>query len=138
MKGYPKTRFDIVDQSMIQEIAVTNDSGIKLLAMQTYTSDKGTEDWEVINTFNNFTKIKGPLSFLRHGQSQLTVAEILRNGGAVLGKRMVSEDATLANLTVRARIIVVDNVSYVYYYIVFVQKLLTITTPFPLPFRPIV
>jgi Zn-finger nucleic acid-binding protein len=84
--------------------------------MAPYTSDKGEEKWELLEGLDNFTDVKGPMSFARHGQAQLLVAEVLRAGGAVLAKRMVSDDATLANTTVRARIVVVDGVSYVYFY----------------------
>jgi len=117
MRGYPKFRAEIIDQSQIQDIEVKTLSGRKPLMMQVYTSDRGTEDWEVINTFNNFTDIKGPISFLRHGQAQLTVAEILRAGGSVLAKRLVSDDATFANVTIRARIVeTTDGKLYIYYY----------------------
>lgn len=116
MKGYPKSKFEIVDQTQIQEIDSSLVSGPIIVIMATYTSDKGTEDWELLRGFDGFTEVKGPMSFARHGQSQLMVAEILRAGGAVLGKRMVSEDSALANTTIRARVVQVDGVSYVYFY----------------------
>lgn len=116
MKGYPKSKFEIIDQSQIQEIQSSTVTGPIIIVMAGYTSDKGTEDWELLQGFDGFTDVKGPISFARHGQAQLIVAEVLRNGGAVLGKRMVSDDAALANTTIRARIIVVDGVSYVYFY----------------------
>lgn len=117
MKSYPKTKFDLVNQTSIQEINTNTVSTEPVaLFMQPYTSDKGTEDWELMNGFDNFVKAKGSISFMRHGQGLLTVAEALRNGAYVFGKRMVSEDATLANVTVRARVIVSDSVSYLYLY----------------------
>lgn len=116
MKGYPKTKFEIIDHSQIQEIQSSTVSGPIVILMQAYTSDKGTEDWELLQGFDGFTDVKGPMSFARHGQSQLVVADVLRAGGAVLAKRMVSDDAALANTTIRARIVVVDGVSYVYFY----------------------
>jgi hypothetical protein len=115
MKGYPKFKAEIVDQSQIQEIDTSTVSGPITVIMQTYTSDKGTEKWEVMSGFDGFTDIKGAISFSRHGQSLLTVAEILRAGGVVFGKRLVSEDAALANITVRARLIKIDGATYVYY-----------------------
>ena len=116
MKGYPKFRAVIEDQSMIRELEVIKNDGPKALFMVPYTSDKGREGWRTINKFEDLTKVIGPISFVRHGQGLLTLAEILRNGGSVLCNRMVSSDATLANVTVRARVIKADNVSNVYIY----------------------
>ena len=75
------------------------------LAMATYTSDKGSEDWKVYTTLDSFLKDTGSISFAKHGQPQLTVAELLRNGAAVFCKRLVSNNASLANSTVYARIV---------------------------------
>lgn len=116
MKGYPKSRFEIVNQTQIQTINVESISYPIALFMQPYTADKGTEKWELMDSFETFAKSKGAISFNRHGQSQITVAQILRSGGYVIGKRMVSEDAALANVTVKARVVKVGNVSYVYFY----------------------
>lgn len=116
MKGYPKFRAVIEDQSMIRELEVIKNDGPKALFMVPYTSDKGREGWRTIDKFEDLTKVIGPISFVRHGQGLLTLAEILRNGGSVLCNRMVSSDATLANVTVRARVIKADNVSNVYIY----------------------
>ena len=116
MKGYPKSRFEIVNQTQIQSIETATVSNPTALYMQPYTSNKGTEDWELITTFDGFTKAKGGISFRRHGQAQLTVAQALKSGAYILGKRLVSEDATLANTTVLARLVKVDDVTYVYFY----------------------
>lgn len=116
MKGYPKFKAEIIDRSQIQEIDTSIVSGPITVIMQTYTSDKGTEKWEIMRGFDGFSKVKGPISFARHGQPLLTVAEILRAGGAVLAKRLVSEDANLANITVKARLVKIDDASYLYIY----------------------
>lgn len=116
MKGYPKFKAEIIDRSQIQEIDTSIVSGPITVIMQTYTSDKGTEKWEIMRGFDGFSKVKGPISFARHGQPLLTVAEILRAGGAVLAKRLVSEDADLANITVKARLVKIDDASYLYIY----------------------
>jgi hypothetical protein len=116
VKGYPKSRFEILNQTSIQSIETTSVSNPTAIYMQLYTSNKGTEDWELISTFDGFTKSKGGMSFHKHGQAQLTVAQALRSGAYVLGKRLVSEDATLANTTVMARLVKVDDITYVYYY----------------------
>ena len=115
-KGYPKTQITIEDNTSISEIQTATTDGIVPIYMAAYTSDKGTEDWELLTTFENFTDRKGALSFNKHGQTQLTVANALTNGAYVYGKRMVSPDALLANATVKARVIVSNNVSYLYLY----------------------
>lgn len=116
MKGYPKSKFEIVNQSQITNIETVTPTDPIPLVMATYTSDKGNEDWEVLTSFNDFTKNHGGLNFTRHGQAQLTVIEALRNGAYVLAKRLVSDDATLANNSIRARVLKVGDTSYVYLY----------------------
>ena len=116
MKGYPKSKFEIVNQSQITNIETVTPTDPIPLVMATYTSDKGNEDWEVLTSFNDFTKNHGGLNFARHGQAQLTVIEALRNGAYVLAKRLVSDNATLANNSIRARVRKVGDVSYVYLY----------------------
>ena len=115
-KGYPRSRFDIVDQTQVQEIATASLAAPNAVIMATYTSDKGSEEWEMMYGLTDFSKRKGGIGYLKHGLPQLLVAEILRNGGYVFGKRMVSSDATLANVTIKARIVTVDDVNYVYIY----------------------
>lgn len=124
-KGYPRTQFSIEDKTSIAEIPVSTISGTIPIYMAAYTSDKGTEDWELITTFDKFTDKKGPLSFSRHGQAQLLVANALTNGAYVYGKRMVSPDATLANSTIKARVIVTNKVAYVYLYSVTAENVKT-------------
>lgn len=116
MRSYPRTRFDIVNNTSISEIETSTMSGTTSIMMAAYTSDKGSEDWELLYGLTDFTTRKGGLNFTKHGQSQFTVANLLKSGSYVLAKRMVSDDATLANVTVRARVVVVDGVSYVYLY----------------------
>ena len=115
-KGYPKSRFEIVDRTHIQEITTDAVPNPVAIVMATYTSDKGSEDWEMMYGLSDFVKAKGGISFTKHGQAQLLVAEVLRNGGYVFGKRLVSSDATLANVTIKARVVEADGVAYVYIY----------------------
>ena len=115
-KGYPRSRFEIIDQTSVQEIATTAVSNPTAVIMATYTSDKGSEDWELMYGLTQFTERKGGISFVKHGLPQLLVAEVLRNGGYVFGKRMVSSDAALANVTVKARLVTVDDAKYIYFY----------------------
>lgn len=105
VKGYPKTRFSIEDKTNTLEIT-TNSVGTNMpLAMQPFTSDRGPENWSVITSFKDFIDKYGEISFERHGQPQLVVADILKSGGAVLAKRIVADDATLANITIKAKVV---------------------------------
>lgn len=116
MKSYPRSQFEVVNNTSVEEIATNTVSGTTSIMMAAYTSDKGSEDWELLYGLSNFTDRKGGLSFSKHGQAQFTVASLLTNGSYVLAKRMVSKDATLANVTIRAKVVVVDNISYLYLY----------------------
>ena len=104
-KGYPRTRFSIEDRTSAIEVATNSVGGNMPLAMQAFTSDRGPEEWTIITSLKDFIKKYGEISYVRHGQPQLTVAEVLKAGGAVLGKRIVGDDATLANITICARIV---------------------------------
>lgn len=117
-RGYPRSRFEIVDQTQVQEIITDTVSNPTAVIMATYTSDKGSEDWEYMYGLTQFTDTKGGISFAKHGQAQLLVAEVLRNGGYVLGKRLVSSNATLANATIRARVVkdAINKITYLYVY----------------------
>lgn len=126
-KGYPRTQFTIENYTSIASIdTVQPDSKVIPIFMGFYTSDRGVEDWELITTFDKFTDKKGPLSFNRHGQAQLTIANALANGAYYYAKRLVSPDATLANATVKARVLVVNDVSYVYLYSVSAEDVKTL------------
>ena len=114
--SYPRTQFTIVNNTSVEEMATNVVSGATAIILAAYTSDKGTEDWEMLYGLTDFTTRKGGLNFSKHGQPQFTIANLLANGSYVLAKRMVSEDATLANVTIRARVIQVEGVSYLYMY----------------------
>jgi len=104
-KGYPRSRFDIVDQTQVQEIVSSVASEPAVVVMIPYTSDKGSEDWEMMYGLSQFSQRKGGINFAKHGIPQLLAAEVLRLGGYVFGKRMVADDATLANTTVKIRVV---------------------------------
>ena len=114
-RGYPSTKFQLFDQTQIPALnsEVTDNTPVALCA---FTSDKGPENWQMIRTLKDYTETFGGINFERHGQAQLTIAEILRTGGYVFGKRMVSANATLANVTMHARVVESDGVSYLYTY----------------------
>lgn len=77
---------------------------VRPLYLQLFTSDKGPEDLRTIHG-NDFFKLYGySPSFKKHGQPLLQAAEIIKAGGRLLCKRVVAEDATLANLIVVANV----------------------------------
>lgn len=115
-KGYPRTRFNIIDRTNTPEIATeTIGSPSVPMPMALYTSDKGPEEWRVITRLSDFTEQTGPMSFTNHGQPQLTVAEELRSGAAVFCKRLVADDATFANATIYATVVLSGTTAYIYY-----------------------
>ena len=72
-KGYPRSRFDIVDQTQVQEISNATVSAPATVIMATYTSDKGSEDWEMMYGLTDFSKRKGGMTFrltLYHNSSK--------------------------------------------------------------------
>ncbi|MGL5752485.1 MAG: hypothetical protein ACRCXT_18260 [Paraclostridium sp.] len=71
------------------------------------SSDKGDERMRITNEddfFNSYVLDKKTI-FQKHGQPLLQAANIVSNGGKILIKRVVAEDATLANVTVLAKVI---------------------------------
>ena len=115
-KGYPRSRFDIVDQTQVQEIVTAVTRNPVAVVMIPYTSDKGSEDWEMLYGLTDFTSRKGGINFTKHGLPQLLAAEVLRVGGYVFGKRMVADNATIANATIKARLVTVGEEKFVYIY----------------------
>jgi len=99
--NYPNTKFEIIDQSQVQEpVKVKNGTP---LFMCCSTTDKGPEDLRVV-TDSDFEKLYGKVSFVKHGQPQLQTAVTLKEGAQVLMKRIVSPDALLANTVIVAKV----------------------------------
>lgn len=98
----PGTTIRLIDQSATTN--VVEDTLIRPLFLQLFTSDKGPENLRTVHG-NEFFKLYGNVpSFKKHGQPLLQAAEIIKAGGEVLCKRIVAEDATLANLVVVAKV----------------------------------
>ena len=59
-KGYPRTRFEILNQTTVQEITqdLAGDSLVPV-AMAAYTSDKGSEDWQEFTNLSDFVNQTG-------------------------------------------------------------------------------
>ena len=68
-----------------------------------FSSDKGPEKITVTD-YSRFIKLYGTPSFEKYGHPSLQAFNILKAGGRIIGKRIVSESATLPNLIVVANI----------------------------------
>lgn len=99
---YPKTSFNIIDKTFVQDLDTSIQS--EPLFFMGFSSDKGPEDLRIVNA-TNFSKLYGSsVSYVKHGQPLLQAANIVNNGGTLLAKRVVADDATLANVIVLAKV----------------------------------
>lgn len=98
----PGTKINWFDHSVKSN--TIEDTIVRPLYLQLFTSDKGPESLHTIHG-NDFFKLYGNNpSFKKHGQPLLQAAEIVKAGGEVLCKRIVAEDATLANFVIVAKV----------------------------------
>ena len=99
---YPTAIFELIDQSEASALQATE--VVQPLFMLGFSSDKGPEDLRVVKG-NTFFKLYGDdISFVKHGQPLLQAANIINNGGTLLAKRVVADDAMLANIVVLAKV----------------------------------
>ena len=102
---YPGVIVEYDDQSNISSLVSATEVRNRPLFAALFTSDKGTEEWTRC-TKDNFFKIYGKnISFAKHGQPLLQAAMTVNAGGELLCKRLVSSDASLANLGITATIV---------------------------------
>lgn len=101
-KNRPGTIINWHDQ--VASTNVIEEAIIRPLYLQLFTSDKGPETLRTVHG-NEFFKLYGSTpSFKKHGQPLLQAAEIIKAGGEVLCKRVVADDATLANFVIVAKV----------------------------------
>ena len=101
-KNRPGTIINWIDQSAISN--VIEEALVHPLYLQLFTSDKGPENLRTVNG-NDFFHLYGSTpSFKKHGQPLIQAAEIIKAGGELLCKRVVADDAALANLIVVAKV----------------------------------
>lgn len=99
---YPFTNFTIIDNSQIPQLNEPTVSRPNYLCP--ITADKGPEKL-VECTYANFHKYFGDdISFAKHGQPLLQAAIAADNGAIVYCRRLVADDATLANAVVFATV----------------------------------
>lgn len=105
---YPGTIFELIDQSQYEPIAI-EDPIVKPLFMTAITSDKGPEDYQVVEG-DTFFKLYGDnISFAKHGQPLLQAANIINAGGRLFVKRVVDPASTLGNVIIFATISKVET-----------------------------
>lgn len=100
---YPGVIIEYDDQSSVGVLPVSEVRNKPLFAAL-FTSDKGTEQWTRMTGEDFFTMYGKTISFSRHGQPLLQAAMSINAGGELLCKRLVAEDATLANIGIVATI----------------------------------
>lgn len=100
---YPGVIIEYDDQSDISTLPVSEVRNRPLFAT-VFTSDKGTEEWTRIYGKDFFDMYGSNISFTRHGQPLLQAAMSINAGAELLCKRLVADDATLANLAIVASV----------------------------------
>ena len=93
---YPGTIFNWYDQSDIPgfDTALNNRAPLFLAAA---SFDKGPENMRIVQGKQFYRLYGNEINFDRHGQPALQVENMIKNGARVLLKRVVADDATLAN-----------------------------------------
>lgn len=96
------TQFNYYDLSQITEVenVVVTDNAPVILAC--FGADKGTEDMFDLSG-NDFISMFGAPSFKNYGQVSIQAREVIDAGGRIVGKRVVADDAMLANTIISAK-----------------------------------
>lgn len=98
------TTITLHDESAIpelqEEILSADDSPIFLMAAAT---EKGPEEVQLYDG-SNFFVLNGNPNFKKFGQASIQAADIIKAGGRLRFKRIVADDATLANLIIVAKV----------------------------------
>lgn len=101
---YPGSIFVWHDESGFkQPVPQTTDNSPLFFAVSSF--DKGPEDVREEKGEHFYKMYGSKMRFVAHGQPSIQTANIIDNGGRVLVKRLVANDATLANLVNVAQVI---------------------------------
>lgn len=98
---YPGFIAEFNDQSDINRLPVTEVRNRALFG-SVFTSDKGPEGWTRVVGEEFFNLYGKTISFARHGQPLLQSAMAVNAGAEMLCKRLVADDAALANISLVA------------------------------------
>ena len=107
---YAGSRFNWIDQSAIPEIPtdVTSENPNIPLCLVCVASERGPEDMRKVYG-EAFYKLYGnDIQFSKYGQPLLQAARIIDAGGRLLIKRVVADNATLANAVILANLKVIS------------------------------
>lgn len=91
------------DQSQIPSLKINEVRDAPVLCAISST-DKGPEDWTLLQGKEWFSTYGKNISFAAHGQPLLQTAMAVNSGAKILFKRLVADDAKLANIAVVAKI----------------------------------
>lgn len=94
------------DQSAINKVnTVTEDTVDRPIIMVASSADKGPEEWKLKMMGQTFYDYYGQVpSFSKHGQPLIQAANAIDAGAYVTFKRIVADDATLANIGIVAEL----------------------------------
>ena len=101
---YPGVIVEYNDLSDIPLILPVTEVRNAPLYMAIFTSDKGPEEWTRISGKNFFSAYGNTISYARHGQPLLQAAMSINAGADLLCKRLVADDAMLANIGIFAKL----------------------------------
>ena len=101
---YPGTQLNIIDNSYIVPEPDAMDSTNRPMFMLVSSFDKGPEDLRVVTGTEFYSLYGDQMSFVRHGQGPLQSKLIIDNGGSLLVKRVVADDATISNIILLATV----------------------------------
>lgn len=108
----PGTTFNWIDNSQIPSLPsiITSDNTENIpLFLACISSDRGPENMRLVIGSEFYTLYGTDIQFRKHGQPLLQAANIINNGGQLLVKRVVADDATLANSVIVANVKVVSS-----------------------------
>ena len=98
----PGNEFNIVDKSGEYYNVETPEMAPLMMTVSSF--DKGPEDFREVSG-DTFFKLYGQyIDYEKHGQPAIQAANIIRNGGKLLIKRAVADDAELANVIILATV----------------------------------
>lgn len=81
----------------INEVSPSTVQDTRPLYLAFFSSDKGTEEITNLSGNDFFNMYGKKADFFKHGQPLIQAHRIINAGGKILGKRLVADDATLAN-----------------------------------------
>ena len=104
--AYASTKIIWDDKSDINPLeAPAEDTLDRPICMAGFSADKGPEEFQNGLMGEKFFKLYGYTpSFVKHGQTLIQSAKVINAGGKLFCKRIVAEDATLANIGVVAKV----------------------------------